>query len=135
VIEFRPVWMLGYACERVRADYASSDFTRQTEQIASECERRGLTLLEIVRESEPHEERALQRPGLGYAMRRISAGEANGLVVAEMSRLTDSVSELGRVLEWFSKTQARLVAGAPCLDTADEDSQLAVRTIIEVSRW
>jgi Resolvase, N terminal domain len=134
-IEFRTISMVGYASEQVRAAVMSPDFTNQTETIASECERRGLALLEIVRESDPGQERALERPGLGYALSRISAGEAQGLVVAELSRLTDSVSELGRVLEWFSHSQARLVAAAPCLDTKEEDSQLAVRTIIEVSRW
>ena len=91
-------------------------------------------MLEVVHEREPRRGHVLSRPGLGYALERISAGEADGLVVAELSRLTHSVPELGRVLEWFSSWDARLIAAAPGLDTDEQGGRLAVRTIIELSR-
>jgi DNA invertase Pin-like site-specific DNA recombinase len=128
--------VLGYATVNAeRGERRRRAFRRQAETIASECERRGLTLLELVREREPHRGHALDRPGLGYALQRISAGEAKGLVVAELGRLTHSVPELGRVLEWFSCSDVRLVAAAPGLDTDEESGRLAVATIIAVSRW
>jgi DNA invertase Pin-like site-specific DNA recombinase len=128
--------VLGYATvDAQRGERPNGDFQKQTETIASECERRGLALLELVRERKPHHGHALDRPGLGYALQRISAGEAKGLVVAELARLTHSVAELGRVLRWLSCFDVRLVAASPGLDTDEESGWLAVATIIEVSRW
>jgi DNA invertase Pin-like site-specific DNA recombinase len=113
---------------------ASGDLRWQGERIAWACAQRGVSLLEIVHEREPRRGHALARPGLGYALERISAGEADGLVVAELSRLTYSVPELGRVLEWFSSWDARLIAAAPGLDTDEQGGRIAVCTIIELSR-
>jgi DNA invertase Pin-like site-specific DNA recombinase len=128
--------VLGYATvDARRGERSRREFRTQAETIASECERRGLALLELVREREPHRGGALKRPGLGYALQRISDGEAKGVVVAELARLGDSVPELGRVLEWISCSDVRLVAASPGLDTDDESGRLAVASIIEVSRW
>jgi DNA invertase Pin-like site-specific DNA recombinase len=111
------------------------EFRRQEAAIASECERRGLILLRVVHERDTRR-RPLERPGLGYALERIAAGEADGLVVSELSRVTHSAAELGGVLEWLLHHGARFVAAAPPgVDTADEAGRLTVQTIIQVSRW
>ena len=107
----------------------------QTESIVGACAQRGISLLEVIREWEPARGHALERPGLAYALERISAGDATGLVVADLSRLTRSVPELGRVLDWLSSSDARLIAAVPGLDTGDEGGRLAARTIIELSHW
>jgi DNA invertase Pin-like site-specific DNA recombinase len=114
---------------------ANGDLRSQTASIVSACARRGLSLVEVVREREPTRGHALDRPGLGYALELISAGEAEGLVVTDLSRLTRSVPELGRVLEWLSGTDARLVAATPGLDTGDDGGRLTARMIIELSHW
>jgi DNA invertase Pin-like site-specific DNA recombinase len=127
--------MFGYASWDGRNGKYARDFRGQAEEIASECNRLDVKLLEIVREREPQRGRALERPGLGYALESISDGDAEGLVVADLSRLTRSAAELGRVLQWFLDQDARLVAIGQGLDTEEESGRLAVRTIIEVSRW
>jgi DNA invertase Pin-like site-specific DNA recombinase len=104
-------------------------------KIASECERRGLCLVTVVRERERQHQRPLERPGLVYAFGKVAAGEASGIVVAELSRITHSVPELGRVLEWLTRRDARFVAAGTGLDTAEEAGRLTVRTIIDVSSW
>ena len=75
------------------------------------------------------------RPGLRYALERIAAGEAQGLVVPGLRRLTRSVAELGPIIEWCARREARLVAVAQGLDTSERESRIAARLIIEVSRW
>jgi DNA invertase Pin-like site-specific DNA recombinase len=90
--------------------------------------------VEIVHEREPRRGHALARPGLGYALERISAGKAEGLVVAELSRLSHSVPELGRVLEWLLHSRVRLIAAVPGLDTDEPGGRIAVRTLIELSQ-
>jgi DNA invertase Pin-like site-specific DNA recombinase len=108
---------------------------RQVEDIASECERRGLRLLEVVRERNRQHQNPLERPGLGYALRRIATGTAGGIVVSDLSRVSRSLVELGRVLRWLDDRDARFVAAGPGVDTEEEAGSLAVRTIIDVSGW
>jgi DNA invertase Pin-like site-specific DNA recombinase len=128
--------VLGYASwPAEQGERFNADLERQAKDIACECERRGLSLVGFVREREPQHQRALERPALGFALGRIAAGQASGLVVTDLSRLTHSVPELGRVLEWFSRFHVRLVAADPGLDTDEEAGRLAVQTIIEISRW
>jgi DNA invertase Pin-like site-specific DNA recombinase len=105
------------------------------EEIAHESERRGLRLLGVVRERGSLHQRPLERPGLGYVLGQIAAGEASGLMVSGFSSVSDSLPELGRVLVWLSRRDARFVAVAPRLDTDEVAGRLVVRTIIEVSRW
>jgi DNA invertase Pin-like site-specific DNA recombinase len=126
--------VIGYASVAAPKVRSNTDLRRQAEKIASACARRGLLLMEIVREQDPDRAETLERPGLQYALDQISAGEAEGLVVAELSRLTRSMPELGRMLEWLTLHDARLIAAAPHLDTDEEGGRLAVQTIIELSR-
>jgi DNA invertase Pin-like site-specific DNA recombinase len=128
--------VLGYASAAAQpGERCDGEFQRQAEIIAAECARRGLSLVRLIREREPQHQRALERPALGYALGRVAAGEASGLVVSDLSRLTHSVPELGRVLEWFVSHHARLVVADPGLDTDEEVGRLAERTLIEVARW
>jgi peptidoglycan hydrolase-like protein with peptidoglycan-binding domain/DNA invertase Pin-like site-specific DNA recombinase len=128
--------MLGYAIvSTAEGTVDRGELTEQAEVITDECSRRGLELLELVREREPANGKGLERPGLGYAFARIAAGEARGLVVSELSRLSRSAAELGEILEWFTLSRARLVAVAQGLDTAEREGQLAAQTLIEVSGW
>jgi DNA invertase Pin-like site-specific DNA recombinase len=128
--------MLGYAsADAEQRERANDELRRQVKEITSECERRGLRLLEVVRERERQARRPLERPSLAYALGQIAAGEASGLVVSDLSHLSDSLWELGRVLEWLACRDARFVAAGPGLDTEEEAGRLTLRTIIEVSRW
>jgi DNA invertase Pin-like site-specific DNA recombinase len=130
------VRVLGYATVPLAAIGGHmEDLRAQLKTIRSECRRRGLMLVDVVREREPDHGKGLQRPGLGYALRRIADGEASGLVVAELSRISRSVTDLGEVLEWFSQAGARLVAATPSLDTGDQHGRLAARALIDISSW
>jgi peptidoglycan hydrolase-like protein with peptidoglycan-binding domain/DNA invertase Pin-like site-specific DNA recombinase len=132
----QPIPVLGYASGDAQPGHSwTTDLQAQAEAISGACELRGLSLMELVHEREPQRGSALERPGLEYALQRIAAGEAKGLAVAELSRLTHSASDLGRVLEWFARSDARLVAVEEGLDTDDDGGQLAVRALIQVSGW
>jgi hypothetical protein len=136
-----PVPVIGYATFSRRAGAGSDDeVAKQAEVIARACDRRGLVLLEIVRD--PHHDQGPVRPrlsdvrpGLRYALGQIAAGEARGLVVPGLRRLTRSVSELGPIVDWCLRREARLVAVAQGFDTGEPESRIAARLIIEVSRW
>jgi DNA invertase Pin-like site-specific DNA recombinase len=128
--------VVGYASVSGPGGAGSLELKQQAEQIESECERRGLVLLEVVGEREPtNGGKAPDRPGLAYALERISAREAKGLVVSELSRLTHSAADLGTIIEWLSRSDARLVAAANSLDTDDHEGRLAAELLIEISSW
>jgi DNA invertase Pin-like site-specific DNA recombinase len=127
--------VVGYASGLETGEQARHELQRQAEAIAEECDRRGLHLLELVNEREPANGKALSRPGLAYALERISSGAAAGLVVAELSRITRSAAELGKLIEWLARSEARLVAAAQAFDTDEADGRLAADVLVEVSRW
>lgn len=127
--------VIGYASVPQRGDAGKHEIERQAKLISRESAERGLELVELMREVEPANGKALGRPGLTYALRRIASGEAAGLIVAELSRLTHSAADLGRVIEWLGHLDARLVAVAHSLDTAGGDGRLAAELLVEVSRW
>jgi DNA invertase Pin-like site-specific DNA recombinase len=127
---------VGYATLNAQhTESARQEVRKQADTIESECQRLGLSLFQLVREREPQRGRALERPGLVYALKLIAAGDAEGLVVAELSRLAHSVPELGRVLEWFVRSDARLIAASPELDTKRDPGRLTLQTIIGLSHW
>jgi peptidoglycan hydrolase-like protein with peptidoglycan-binding domain len=128
--------VVGYATAAPSAPHRDGPgFPEQAAVVVAECTRRGLVLLELVYEQEAPDGESFERPGLGRALDRISSGEAAGLVVADLALLSDSLSDIGHVLEWFSRSDARLVAVAQELDTAERDSRSAVHTLIKVSRF
>lgn len=109
------------------------ELREQAEAIAAECERLGLELLRVVSEREPPKGHRLARPGLEYALRRILEGEAHGLMVCDLSRLTRSSAQLGAILQWFVGHDMRLVAIAEEIDTAEHTGQVTARTLIGFS--
>jgi DNA invertase Pin-like site-specific DNA recombinase len=127
--------VVGYTSGSDPTRTCDRELTEQAATIMRECRRRGLNLLEVVCDREPANGKGLGRPGLAYALERIAAGQAQGLVVAELSRITWSAAELGEVIDWLARSNARLVAAAHALDTEDDDGRLAAQVLREVSRW
>ena len=131
--DLRP--LLGYTSENGgAAGHAGDGLREQAEIIMRECRSGGVRLGEIVRERMPQNGgKALERPGLGYALDRISAGHAAGLVVSDLSRLSGSAADLGTVLEWFTNAGARLIAVAESIDSATTEGSVAIGALIAVA--
>jgi DNA invertase Pin-like site-specific DNA recombinase len=127
--------VIGYASCFSGGRAATRELKEQAKLIAHECNRRGLHLIEVAAEHEPPTGKGLARPALSYALDRIRAGEAKGLVVAELSRITHSAAELGTIIEWLTTADVRLVAALQDLDTECQNGRLAAQMLIEVSRW
>jgi DNA invertase Pin-like site-specific DNA recombinase len=107
----------------------------QAEVIDALCRRRGWRLLEVVRDVEAAGGGSLRRPGLMYAVERISKGEASCLVVSQLSRLSNSAGELSRVLEWLARSGGRLVVLDVGLDTASDGGRIAANSLLRVGSW
>jgi DNA invertase Pin-like site-specific DNA recombinase len=127
--------VVGYAsCVRT-GQAGTTELKDQASAITLECKRRGLLLTEVVAEKEIHSRKALARPALTYALDRIRSGDVQGLVVADLSRITRSAAELGTIIEWLTSLDVRLVAAAHGLDTESEDGRFAADMLVEVLRW
>ncbi len=129
------VRVIGYASCVHAGAAAALELKQQAEVITGECKRRGFELIELVGERTPATGKGLSRPGLSYALDRIKAREASGLLVVELSRITQSVGELGTVMELLGGLEARLIASSDAFDSASEDGRLAGALLIEVSKW
>jgi DNA invertase Pin-like site-specific DNA recombinase len=127
--------VIGYASCDCAGPAAGLELKQQAEVITRECKSRGLALLEVVGERTPTIGKGLSRPGLAYSLERINSRDAKGLVVAELSRITHSVGELGTIMEWILRLNVRLIASADAFDTESEGGRLAASLLIEVSRW
>jgi peptidoglycan hydrolase-like protein with peptidoglycan-binding domain len=94
----------------------SADHERSASAIEAACERSAWELLDIVWERENG--RALERPGLRHACERIARGQARGLVVSDLQRLSRSEQEMGAFMAFFRDADARLVGLDIDLDTS-----------------
>jgi DNA invertase Pin-like site-specific DNA recombinase/peptidoglycan hydrolase-like protein with peptidoglycan-binding domain len=97
-------------------------------EIEATCERCSWQLLEIVREH------GLERPGLGYALKRIANGDARALVVADLRRMNSSITKLGALMAWFNEADATLISLDPLIDTSTAWGQAVATTVIGLSR-
>jgi hypothetical protein len=96
--------------------------------IQATCESADWDLLEIVRDRENG--RTLDRPGLSYALERIAEGQARGLVVSDLRRLSRSTHVLGVLMAWFREANATLVALDLDLDTSTPAGRQVASTLI-----
>jgi DNA invertase Pin-like site-specific DNA recombinase len=127
--------VLGYA--RVStAEQAGNGYGLDAQEAAirDECERRGWTLLEVIRD-EGASAKNLDRPGLRRALERVAAGEAMGLLASKLDRLSRSVVDFGVLLEWCDASGVALVALDLGLDTSTPGGRLVANVFAAVAEW
>jgi DNA invertase Pin-like site-specific DNA recombinase len=123
---------VGYASVSAADDLNNAELKVQVRLIQEACQRRGLTLVKIVRDVESHASSDLRRPGLTYALERLAARDAGCLVVSSIERLTRTAANLGALLGWLTECDARLVVIDLDLDTGTEEGQLGARALATV---
>jgi DNA invertase Pin-like site-specific DNA recombinase len=123
---------VGYASVSAADDLNNAELKVQVRLIQEACQRRGLTLVKIVRDVESHASSDLRRPGLTYALDRLAARDASCLVVSSLERLTRTAANLGALLGWLTECDARLVVIDLDLDTGTHEGQLGARALATV---
>lgn len=78
--------------------------------------------------------RTLDRPGLQDALCRLRKGDADGLLVAKLDRLTRSVVDMGKLIEGIFSTHT-LMSVADQIDTATAAGRLVLNVLMSVSQW
>ncbi len=79
--------------------------------------------------------KTLNRPGLQKALAALEAGEAEGLLVAKLDRLTRSVRDLGSLLDTHFKTRFSLFSVADQVDTRTAAGRLVLNLLTSVAEW
>jgi peptidoglycan hydrolase-like protein with peptidoglycan-binding domain len=126
---------LGYVSVREPEAVDGQELRDQMAAIDTACGERGLVLDEVIRDLEQVNGTGPERPGLQAALQRLSAGEASCLVVADLGRLGRSYQEVGYVVEWLQRRQARLVAVSDGLDTRTRGGGEAADKLVSLSAF
>jgi DNA invertase Pin-like site-specific DNA recombinase len=126
---------LGYGSVRSPARIDDPAFARQETLIERFCVQRGWEVVALLRDVEMQKTRACARPALIYAIERLGRGDAGCLVVAELSRLSPSVAELGWILEAIEQVNGRLISLNPAVDTTAPVGRAVARALVSVSSW
>jgi len=105
----------------------------QESRIRAYCQAQGWELVGICRD-EGRSAKDLNRPGLQAALAALERGEADGLVILKLDRLTRSVRDLGTLLEGVFRERA-LISITEALDTGSAAGRLVLNMLGAVSQW
>lgn len=108
----------------------------QEERIRGWCRAQDIQLVAVERDA-ARSGGKLNRPGLQVALERLEAGEAEGLIVLKLDRLTRSVSDLGHLLEdYFGPSSPwSLVCVTESIDTHTASGRLTANVLMSVAQW
>lgn len=126
--------LIGYA--RVSTDEQAMygyGLDAQESKLREHARRAGAEM--VVMRDEGISGKTLERPALMRALAKVASGEADGLVVAKLDRLTRSVIDFAMLLEWFTVAGALLVALDFDLDTSTPSGRLVATIMAGVAEW
>ena len=106
----------------------------QQEKIRLYAQLHDLDLVEVI--VEDASAKALDRPGLQEALNRLINGQAQGIIVAKLDRLTRSVRDLGELLdEYFTRGSLALMSVGESIDTTTAAGRLVLNVLVSVAQW
>lgn len=105
----------------------------QEAKLRSYCELYEHQLVEVVVDA-GQSAKTLNRPGLSRVLAALEAGEAEGVVILKLDRLTRSVRDLGHLLETYFVKNA-LLSVMEQTDTSTAGGRLVLNLLISVSQW
>ncbi len=79
--------------------------------------------------------KTLDRPGLTRALAMLEDGQAEGLLVAKLDRLTRSVRDLGHLLDRGFRGRFSLLSVAEQVDTRSAAGRLVLNVLASVAEW
>jgi len=81
--------------------------------------------------------KSLKRPGLERAMALLKRGDADGLVVVKLDRLTRSIADWQRLIDSFfcEKAGKELFSVTDAIDTRTAAGRLVLNVLLSVAQW
>jgi DNA invertase Pin-like site-specific DNA recombinase len=121
--------VIGYVT--ISADASAGDDRESAIAIEATCAQFHWKLVEIV--SDGDDGGSLERRGLRSALERIAHGDADGLVVSDLQRVSRSIIDLGALMAWFRDADATLIALDLDIDTSTAEGRHVASTLIALS--
>lgn len=106
----------------------------QAEKIRATATAHSLELNEMITDA-GESARSLHRPGMERILRLVDTAQIHTVIVASLSRLTRSVTDLATLLERFRKHNVALISVQESLDTASASGRLILNIMCCVSQW
>jgi DNA invertase Pin-like site-specific DNA recombinase len=107
----------------------------QRDRLAAYCDLYGLELVAVLADEGASASTMDGRPGLAEALRMVRAGDADGVLVAKLDRLTRSTRDLASLLEDAGRRGWALLSVAEQLDTSSAAGRLVVGVLGVVGQW
>jgi DNA invertase Pin-like site-specific DNA recombinase len=131
------VRVVGYV--RVSTDMQAQEgisLDAQRAKLAAYCVAQDLTLLEIVAD-EGQSAKTLERPGLRRALSMLDRGQAQGIIVPKLDRLTRSVKDLGHLCDTYFREGKpwHLLSVSDAIDTRSAGGMLVLNVLMSVAQW
>jgi len=131
--------VVGYA--RVSTEEQASSgvsLQAQIEKLQAYASLYDLEIVEIIQDG-GQSAKTLNRPGIQQALKMMKNGQAHGILVAKLDRLTRSIIDLNTLIsEYFSekaKYQASLFSVADQVDTRSAGGRLVLNVLMSVAQW
>jgi DNA invertase Pin-like site-specific DNA recombinase len=105
----------------------------QEEKIRQYCALYDLELVAIISDAGASA-KTLQREGLQKALGMLKAGQADGVVVVKLDRLTRSVADLGFLITEYFNAYA-LLSVCEQIDTRSASGRLVLNVLTSVAQW
>jgi DNA invertase Pin-like site-specific DNA recombinase len=110
----------------------------QVEKIRAYAACYDLEIVEII-EDAGQSAKSLNRPGIQRALEMFRVGQAQGIIIAKLDRLTRSIVDLNTLItEYFSekcKVQASLFSVADQVDTRSAGGRLVLNVLMSCAQW
>lgn len=130
--------MIGYARVSAIAGRSGDSFQspdQQAHAIREWAKLNGVELLDVVVELDKSAGRGKQRPKFDEALMRCQAGEADGIVVAYVSRFGRSVTEALNRVEMLNDAGARVVSISEGVDSASATGRLVLGIMLSLAEF
>jgi len=106
----------------------------QREKLRAYATAMDLTLVETI-EDAGVSAKSVDRPGLQRALSALEHGEATGLLVTKLDRLTRSVRDLGDLVETYFASRFALLSVSDSIDTRTAAGRLVLNVLTSVAQW
>ena len=107
----------------------------QREAIRSECQRRGWQLVAIHEDAGASGRSMRGRPGLEAALEAVESGDASGLVVSKLDRLSRSLLDFAGIIARASKNEWNLVALDLGVDMTTPAGRFVANVMASCAEW
>lgn len=108
----------------------------QREKIRLYCQLHSLTLVDML-EDPGVSAKSLKRPGLTQALEMLESGDAAGMVIAKLDRLSRDVGDWSTLVDTYFGERAGkyLMSAADSIDTRTAAGRLVLNVLMSVAQW